>query len=229
MAFFKTLLGGSDSISSNKTGFSALPADIRAQLEQFAPEITANTLPSQGGATAFTPLPATGDENTAFDRLRTGLTPTSETLGADIALQDNPFQQSVIDKVNREAAGDFSILKQAQDQAGQFGSNRGITGASDIEERRLETIGNLEANQFNTALENALTKIPGLRSEDIAGLLGIGGFEREIERGTKQAPISALQAGTSLFSPFLQGGESFGKSSSSGGLLPALSGFVKPG
>ena len=63
------------------------------------------------------------------------------------------------------------------------------------------------------------------RSHDTLPVLGgrlmmlvIGNFQRELDMATKQAPINALQAGTSMIAPFTVGGTSSGTSSENKGI-----------
>jgi hypothetical protein len=147
----------------------------------------------------FTPLAQTADETRAFDLMRAGLTPTNETLTPDIAMLMNPYEEYVTGGINREAAGANSLVNQAMSRAGQIGSNRSFLGTSDVEQTRLNNIGQMRANQYNTALDRALTVLPQLRQQDIQNLTGIGGFQRELDMSTKQAPVNAAQTAMGMF------------------------------
>lgn len=141
----------------------------------------------------FTPIPQTADESAAFERMRAGLAPTPETLSSDISMFMNPYNDYVIDEINRQAGGDYSILKEAMTEAGQLGSNRQNIGAGDIDVRREGMIGQFMQDQFNNALGIATTQLPALRQQDIGNLMGIGNFQRGLDMQTRQAPIEALR------------------------------------
>ena len=205
----KSLFGGSDSESKTtaSSGFSLLPTEIQDAFTGFSEDLASRF----GGGAAdqlFTPLPQTGFETQALDAIGQGLTPTEETLRSDIGMQMNPFDDFVIDAINREAAGESSILNQALNKAGQFNSSRGILGASDIEQQRLGTIGRFRQDQYNTALQNTLNRLPQLRGQDIGLQLGAGQFLRGLDTQTRQAPIQALSSFGGLLGALPQTGGS---------------------
>jgi hypothetical protein len=134
----------------------------------------------------------------------------------------DPFDQYVIDDINRQSQGDYSLLKQAVTDAGQFGSNRQVLGASELERQRLNAIGSFKQNQYNNALNMAMNQLSGLRQQDAQNLAGIGGFERGLDFQTKQAPVSALNAWANLIRALPQNGGTTSTSSSSKGLLGSL-------
>lgn len=168
----------------------------------------------------FTPMAQTAEETAAFDAIRRGFTPTEESLRSDIAMQMNPFNDSVINEINRQGSGAYSMLKQGLNEAGQSGSNRTLLGANDIDLSRMNTIGGFLQGQYNTSLNNAMNVLPGQRTADAQNMLSIGDFLRKLDTQTKQAPITALQTGTNLMAPFMSGGKN--SSESSNGLLPTL-------
>lgn len=146
----------------------------------------------------FRPMDMTPDEQRALEMYRGGFTPTADSLKSDISMLMNPFDEFVTQDVNRAASSDYSILKQALNQAGQFGSNRQILGANDIEQTRLGTIGKLRQGAYNDAIDNIFSRIIPQRQQDAAGLLGIGDFQRELDSRQKTAPLQALSAQTGL-------------------------------
>lgn len=174
----------------------------------------------EGVTDMFTPMAQTAEETAAFDAIRRGFTPTEESLRADIAMQMNPFNDSVINEINRQGSGAYSMLKQGLNEAGQSGSNRTLLGANDIDLSRMNTIGGFLQGQYNTSLNNAMNVLPGQRTADAQNMLSIGDFLRKLDMQTKQAPITALQTGTNLMAPFMSGGKN--SSESSNGLLPTL-------
>lgn len=225
MGFFSSILGGSSSSGTSKSGFQALPKNLQNQFSPFAGQINQYTNPANAGVTqAFTPMGQTADENQAFSMMRQGFTPNAQSLQSDISMQMNPYNSYVIDEINRQAGGDYSLLKQSLSEAGQIGSNRQILGANDIDLSRQNQIGGFLQGQFNNSLSNAMNVLPGLRSQDASGLLGIGDFQRQLQLQQGQAPISALQAGMGLMSPWFGGSTSTNTSSGSGGIGGLLSG-----
>lgn len=147
----------------------------------------------------FRPLGITSYEQKALDQVGKGLAPTQESLQADIAMQMNPYNEYVIDDLNRQSQGQNSILNQAASRAGQMGSNRSFLGASDIESQRLGQIGQFRQDQYNTSLNNALGPIAGLRQQDISNQFGAGSFLRGLDLQQKQVPLTAAQASLGTF------------------------------
>jgi hypothetical protein len=184
--------GGSQSTSSGRSvsGFSQLPPEIQTAFKDFGSAVSAQI---PGLTQAYTPLAQTADETAGLNAIRQGFAPTAQSLSNDIGLFMNPYQQYVEDPVNRAAASDYSILKQGLNEAGQFGSNRQILGANDIENTRLSTIGGLRQNAYNSALDNVLTQLIPQRIQDASGLLGIGQFQRNLNTATKTAGVTGLQ------------------------------------
>ena len=222
MGFFSSILGGSSS-SSSSGGFNQLPESIKGAYTGLGDELQ-NILKGNYTA-AYTPTPLSSGEQSAIERLYAGFTPNQETLNSDIAMQMNPFDSYVIDEINRQAGGDYSILKQQQDSAGQLGSNRGLLGANDIDLSRLNQIGGFKQSQYNTALQNALNTLPGMRREDAVGALGAGDYSRGIDLSTSSAQITALQELAKALGILpTQEGSTTSKSSSSGGIGGLLQG-----
>lgn len=193
MGFFKSLLGGSSGSSSAQSGgFNALPQEIQGAYKQYGQQL--QDLLSTGNLTQmYTPLAQTSGETAAYEAINKGFTPTAQTLGSDIAMQMNPFDQYVIDEINRQAGGDYSILKQALSEAGQMGSNRQMLGANDIDLSRLNQIGGFKRDAYNTALQNALSALPQFRQQDAQAQLGAGQNQRQLAMQESTAPLVALQ------------------------------------
>ena len=224
-----SLLGGSSggSESSSQSGFALLPQELQKAWTQYGSQLTNQFGNSQ--ADKFTPLPLTSGEQSALGSMTKGYTPTASSLASNIAMQSNPFDQSVIDTMNREAAGKGSVLNTQLNNAGQFGSNRGELGANDIDLTRLQQIGSFKQNQFNTALDNALTKIPGLQQASDQAALQAGGYGRQIDTQTKQAPISALQAYANLLGVVPKDGGSTSNNTSSNGSSSGIGSLFSSG
>jgi hypothetical protein len=191
------MLGGGTSGGSstqNVSGFYGLPPDLQRPIANYGKSVFQTYGNPASAVKAFQPLAQTADESKAFAAMRQGFAPTQQSLNRDISMQMNPFDTHVIDEINRQAGGDYSILKQAATQAGQFGSNRQYLGANDVDLSRLNQIGGFKRDAYNTALNNALTTMPGLRQQDARNQMGIGSFQRGLDMQNKQAPINMMNA-----------------------------------
>ena len=220
MGFMDSIFGGEESQTTSV--FQNLPPEIRNAFTSFATQGT-GLLGGGAGDAMFRPMGTTQDESSAFGMFRQGFAPTSAAdVSRDVGLFMNPFDQYVIDDINRQSQGDYSLLKQAVTDAGQFGSNRQVLGASELERQRLNAIGSFKQNQYNNALNMAMNQLSGLRQQDAQNLAGIGGFERGLDFQTKQAPVSALNAWANLIRALPQNGGTTSTSSSSKGLLGSL-------
>lgn len=237
MGFFSGLAGifggggQSKESSSGQSGFALLPSQIQDAYKNYATELSGQ-IPN--ATTAYTPLAQTADETQAFNNIRRGFTPTQESLGQDISMLMNPFNDAVIQNLNRQAQSDFSILKQNASQAGQFGSNRQMLGANDIENSRQGMIGSLLQNQYNQAIGQVFNNLIPQRQQDTQGLLGIGDFQRNLATQTNAAPITGLQQIGSALSVLPQSGGSVQSSqgssfNSNGGILNSILGMAGGG
>lgn len=224
----KFITGGSDSSgTSQKTsesGFSLLPTEMQAPYKQYGTQLS--DLFKTPQTAAFTPMQATAGENKALASMNAGYTPTQQGLQSDIAMQMNPYDESVIGTINREAQGQGSILNNLLSKAGQFGSNRATLGANDVDLTRLNQIGSFKQNMFQTALDNAMKTMPSLRQASDQAAMGAGSFERGMQAKTLQAPMSALQSYGSLLGVLpTSGGE---KSQATTGDMSDTQGAVSP-
>ena len=234
MGFFgdvsRTLFGGSKTDPTKlESGFGMLPSEITGAYTGYAGELPA-AYSSGMLEEAYRPEQLTDIERGAIGDIETGLAPTPESLEADISMLMNPFEASVIDPVQREAAGEFSILKQALQEAGQVGSSRAMLGASDIEERRLGTIGRLRQSAYEKALDAALGDVAGLRREDIGMKMGVGELERGIAERGRAAPATALQTYGGMLGalPTTAAPASYGGGgTTSTGMMPSITGAAK--
>lgn len=224
MGFMQSLFGGSKNTNSSSSGYLSVPTQLRQGFNKLGTAVSQYTDPNNpANIERFSPMAQTGDETNAYNSLRQGFTPTANSLSSDLSMLMNPYNDYVIGGINNQANGDFSILKQNMDQAGQFGSNRQMLGANDIELQRQNQIGSLLQNQYNQALGQVFNNLVPQRQQDAMNMLDIADRQRALDMQTKQAPISALQAGTSMIQPFT-GGQSYGKSVDSGnGMLSNIS------
>lgn len=192
------LFGGEEqSQATPASGFYSLPLEYQKLFTNVANKGN-KLLLGKGGANLFTPMEVTDDEAVAFDALRGGFAPTEESLRADRALFENPFNSSVINAINQEAKGENSLVNQYATQAGQQGSNRSFLGTSDVEQKRLDSIGQFRQGQYNKTIDDIFSKLIPTRQSDAQNLLNIGSFERNLDSATRQAPYTALQAAGGL-------------------------------
>lgn len=195
------LLGGGTKGTSTPmtSGFAAAPAEIQNVYKELGTNISSMlSKDPTAAAQYYKPLSVSGAEQSAIDAINRGFTPDAAQLQSDIAMQMNPFDQFVIDAINREGMGANSILQQNLQGAGQSGSNRQLLGANDIDLSRMQQIGGFKQSQYNTALQNALETLTTGRRQDAATQLGAGEFLRGLDLETKQAPIAALREASAL-------------------------------
>lgn len=220
-------MGGGKTSSTQSSGYGALPKFQQDALKSLTAGVQQYINPlNAGNIDRFTPLAQTADETAAYDLIRQGFTPTAEGLASDLQTLQNPYLDSVIGRVNREAYGANSMLQQSLNQAGQYGSNRSILGANDIDMARADQIGSLLSDNYNTNLNYALTTLPALRAADATGLAGIGADQRALAMQTQLAPVNALQASAGILSSFPASSNSTQTQSSSSGLLGGVGGLL---
>lgn len=192
------LLGGGTrgTTTPMTSGFAQAPAQVQDVYKNYADLLkTLKVTPEM-----FMPQALTGAESGAVANINKGFTPDAALLSSDISMQTNPYDKYVIDEINRQSGGDYSLLKQSLNEAGQMGSNRQNLGANDIDLSRLNQIGGFKRDAYQTALQNALTTLPGLRTKDAANQLSAGEFLRGLDLQTKQAPVAAAGAQGDLLS-----------------------------
>jgi len=208
MGFLSSLTGGKAKTTTT-SAYSAAPkfqqqalASQTAGVQSFLNPLNADGTTNFDNISRFTPIDQTADESAAYDLIRQGFTPTAEGLQQDLTALQNPYLSSVIAEVNRQGQGQNSVLQQNLNQAGQFGSNRTILGANDIDLSRQNQIGGLLSDNYNTNLNYALNVLPALRAADATGLAGIGADQRALAYQQAQAPVNALQAQSGILSTF---------------------------
>lgn len=189
--------GGTKGTATPMTNaFALAPESVRTAYTGYADLINnLNITPEM-----FTPQALTAGEEGAIGNINKGFAATPESIQSDIEMQMNPFDQFVLDAINRESTGANSILKQNLQGAGQSGSNRQMLGANDIDLTRLQQIGGFKQGQYNTALQNALGTLTNARRQDAGSQLGAGEFLRNLDLQTKQAPVAAAGAEGDLLS-----------------------------
>jgi hypothetical protein len=200
----QTLFGGSSSSSgpSGITGFGSLPSAIRNAYTGLATTASNTLNPGSSGGGAGTPasnlftLPSlgTGATNALSQLQNQDFAVTPQSIQSDVNEQMNPYNNSVIGQIEQAQNGQESQLSQYLTQAGQFGSNRGMVGASDISQQAANQIGSFLDNQYNTSLQNALTTIPQAGITSASGAVNAGLLQQQQGLQNQLAPVSALQA-----------------------------------
>lgn len=228
MGLLSGLTGGSKT-NVPASGFYAMPGPYQGLYNSLLGQ--ANTLYGDNAkaAEAFTPTPINEGERAALDKLYAGFAPTEQSLRSDISMFMNPYDDYVINDINREATGQNSLINQAANRAGQQGSNRSFLGTSDVEQQRLNSIGQFRQGQYNTSINNVLNSLIPQRQQDANNAMTAGSFERGIDMGTKQAPYTALSMGQQSLAGFPTSFGDFGSPATtvkSGGGLGGLLGTV---
>jgi len=211
--------GGESSGKSNSntnSGFSQLPASIQNAYTQYANTLNNSTSDQDALTAAYTPNDLNSGATSALSNLsNSAYSPTADSIKSDIEMQTNPYDSSVIDTYNREANGSNSQLKQAQSTAGQFGSNRAQLGANDVDLTRLNQIGTFKQEEYNTALNNALTTLPNQRTTAAQNAVSAGTTEVNNSLAQSEAPYTALSSYANLLSALPTSGGSTSTSNSS--------------
>jgi hypothetical protein len=231
----QTLFGGSSGSSgsqqSSASGFNALPPAIQNQISTLATSAGNILNPSGTPSSSLFTLPSLSQPSTnALSQIQNqdfAITPQSIQTG--INEQINPYNNSVINQIEQAQNGQESQLSQYLTQAGQFGSNRGMLGASDISQQAANQIGSFLGGEYNTALQNALTTIPQNQAQSASGSVQAGQLQQQQGLQNQQAPVSALAALAQIFNTGIpatsQGqGTSSSQQSSSPGILNTLFG-----
>lgn len=190
------LFGGSKQSAqqSSASGFGALPPDIQNIISQLATSAGSTLNPSGTPNTSIETLPAlTQPSQSALSQIQNqDFAITPESIQTDINEQMNPYDQSVINQIERAQNGSLSQLNSYLTNTGTYGSNRGELGANDIAQTAADQVGGFLNSEYNTNLNNALTTIPQNRAQSAAGSVSGGQFTQQQSLQNQQAPITAL-------------------------------------
>jgi len=193
-------LFGGKKVTIPATGFYAQP---QAYQDLYTGLLTgANNTLLPGGQfnyDMFKPTPITEGEKAGLASMAQGFTPTAQSLQSDLSMLMNPYDEYVINDLNRQAQGQNSLVKQFGNQAGQMGSNRNFLGTSDVEQNRLNSIGTFRQGQYNNSLNTIFNNLVPSRRADATGQLTGGAYGRELQAQQDQAPFNALMQGYGLF------------------------------
>lgn len=222
------LFGGSSGSqqSTGSSGFSLLPQDIQGAFNSLGSQAT--SLFGNGGGTALNMLPGlSGGAATAQNQLQNqNFAPTAANIASNVAMQTNPYDSSVIGSIQNAQNGALSQLNSEMTNAGQFGSNRSMLGASDIANQQANEVGTFENSEFQNAMNNALTTIPQAQTASAQGAVNSGLLTQQQQMQNQQAPVTALSQLASLLGVLPNSGGSTqqgsGSNSSSGGIVPGL-------
>lgn len=175
------------------SGFALLPASLQQAFTQYGTQL--NNLYSGNQAQAFQ-LPSlnSGATNALNNLSNQAYAPNASNIASNMALQQNPWDSSVINQYNQQANGQQSNLNQQLSSAGQFGSNRAALGANDIDLTRLNNIGAFQQGEFNTQLNNALTTIPQAQNTSAQNAVNAGTTIQSQQYQNQQAPFTAMQS-----------------------------------
>lgn len=185
------LFGGTKS-TIPATGYYALPGDLKSQYTNFY-----NAIPGATAAQNFVLPDFNQDQQSAFGMVRDQANPTAQGIQQMLAAYMNPYQDSVINEINRQGQGANSVLQQNINSAGQLGSNRQFLGANDVDLSRMNQIGGFLTNQFDKSLQTGLNQ----QQLGISNLLGIGNQQQQQQYQNQLAPLQGLQAQQGLLQP----------------------------
>lgn len=214
------LFGGSSGSSNNQqssqSGFSLLPQQLQQAFTQYAGNLNNATSNPASLTAAFTPQDLNSGATSSLQALSdNAYAPTAANVQNSMNMQIDPYKQSVIDVINKNANGQNSALNSDVSAAGQFGSNRAMLGANDIGQTQANTLNSFLSGEYNTAMNNALTTIPQA-NETAAGLsIGAGQTQQQQALAKSTAPYTALSAYSQLLGAIPQSGGSTSQGSSS--------------
>lgn len=193
------LFGGSSSSSgsqSSSSGFGGLPQSIQDAFSNLATSATSTLNPGTTPNSALFTLPslAPGSSNALSQIQNQNFAITPDSIKSNINEQMNPYNDSVINQIEKAQNGSLSQLNSYLTNSGTFGSNRGMLGASDISNTAADQIGSFLSGEYNTNLNNALTTIPQNNASSAAGSVQAGLTGQQQQTTNQQAPVSALAA-----------------------------------
>lgn len=218
MGFFSGLVS-SPKVNTPASGLYAQPKPYQNLYNNTANAANSALFPNgQLNTGMFQPAPTNQFETNAQNMITRGVTPTPESFQSDLSMLQNPFDEYVINELNRQSQGQNSLVNQNASMLGQQGSNRQFLGSSDVEQNRLNNIGMFRQSQYNNAVNQALGLLAGLRQQDIGNNMLEGQNQRDIAMQGQQAPLAALQAALAALGGLPGIAKGNAASSSGGGL-----------
>lgn len=227
------ILGGSSGSSSqsSQSGWGLLPPEIQNAFTSFA--TTAGNTLNPGGtpnSSMFTnPALSTGATDALGQIQNQDFAITPDKFNANMSMLQNPYNQSVINQIERAQNGQNSQLTSEMSNAGDFGSNRGMLGASDISNAAADQIGSFLSNQYDANKTDALTTIPQNQAQSAQGAVNAGLTAQQQQITNNQAPATALAALAKLYGILPTSGGSTSTGSSSNSSSPGLAGLFSGG
>lgn len=218
MGFLSSITGGSKT-KVPASGFFALPKPIQRDYSSIAARARDNFY----DYSIYSPTQFNADQNQAFSMAQPL---DAQGVSNLVSTYQNPYDSSVINDINKQATGANSTLNQSVTQAGQFGSNRQLLGANDIDQSRLNQINTFEQGQFNNSLATGLQQ----RQQGFSNLLNVGNQQQEQDTAIKQAPLAASQGLAAALQSYMQGftpGSSQAKTVKTGGGLGGILNLAK--
>lgn len=224
--------GSSGSQNTSQSGFALLPPEIQQAFTNLASTATNTLNPSATAGGAGTPnasidtLPALGaPSSSALSSIANqNYAITPQSISADMNEQMDPYQSSVIGQIENAQNGSLSQLNSYLTNSGDFGSNRGMLGASDISNVAANQVGSFLSGEYNTNMNNALTTIPQNQAQSAAGSVQAGQLTQQQQMQNQQAPLTALQQLSQLMGvlPTSGGSTAQGTSSSQQSSSPGI-------
>jgi len=203
--------------SSGGGGGGGSTSGTQVNIAREAPEVESRKLAlyDQAAKLASQPVnlpgiqvaPTTALEQSAFSQAgQTGRGSATTTAGIGSVLQAqagpnisqfmNPYQQFVTDEINRQAAIGQNRLSAQAVQAGAFGGGREGIASAELERARLATIGQSQAQGFQTALAAAQQQQgTQLQAGQLLGALGQTQQAMGLQDIQSQLQAGAIQRG----------------------------------
>ena len=216
----KDIFGGSDSksSSSSQSGWALLPKEIQDAFTQFA-TTASNTLNPDGNPnSSMMKLPdlSPGAQGALNSIQNQDFKVTPDSFGKNMKMLEDPYKESVINRIQRTATGDSSAVSSYFDKAGSFGSNRSMLANSDVAQSAADQVGSFLSGEWNSNKNDALTTIPQNGAQSAAGAVQGGQTAQQMQLANQQAPVTALQKLSTLLGilPTSGGSTSSGNSTS---------------
>lgn len=213
--------GAKQSSSVPGSGFYTMPQEYQDLYTGLLKQASSTVLPGGNLNTEmFRQLPQTSQETNALGMIDRGIG-SQQNFQSNLQMLMNPYDDYVINDINRQSMGQNSLVNQNANMAGQMGSNRQFLGSSDVEANRLGQIGQFRQGQYNNAVNQALGPQAALQQQDITNLLASGEFQRGMDANQRQAPYLALQGAQGALNgfPLEFGSQRQGGTTSSGSSL----------
>lgn len=227
------VFGGNSSgqgTTNSSSGFSQLPASLQQAFTQYGNTLNSETSDPNALTSAFTPQTLNSGATSSLSALsNNSYAPTAANIGSTMQELQNPYDQSVISQINKNAYGADSALASNLNAAGQFGSNRSALGANDIATTQANNINSYLGGEYNTNLTNAITALPTALQGSASNSINAGLTQQQQGLAQSTAPYTALSAYSSLLGNIPQSGGTTSSGSNTTSTLSGLGGFGNNG